>query len=401
MRPRRQAGQVFKRGKVWVLRYWEDQTRDGAPYRARVTKILGSTSEYRTQSDAENRAAVLMVTAGVNVVSKSAPDSAMTLGDFIEHRYFPQLEGRLTQSGALHLEPSTLKGYRDIWRFRVENDPVVKVRLRDFTAADAQQFFSRIDPDLTHQSHLRIRAFLSGVFTSAAGLNAFEGAHPIQKKTKVGGRTKKQTTNLTERERKIQASNTHAYTLEEVAEMLNKLPEPARTVCAVAAFTGLTRSELPALKWADYDGTTINVQRKVWNGLVGAPKTESREAGVYVIGLLRKILTKYKQAFPPMGDDGWIFRGEKLQRPLSLDNLSRRDIPQYIDGAWFGWHAFRRGLGTRLNEAGVDDKDIQSILRHADISTTQAFYILPSQERAKAGLKKLEKMLRVTYGIKA
>ena len=82
------------------------------------------------------------------------------------------------------------------------------------------------------------------------------------------------------------------------------------------------------------------------------------------------------------------------------DNLSRRDIPQYINGAWFGWYAFRRGLGTRLNEAGVDDKVIQSILRHADISTTQAFYILPSRERAEAGMKKLDKTLRSKYGIK-
>jgi hypothetical protein len=30
--------------------------------------------------------------------------------------------------------------------------------------------------------------------------------------------------------------------------MLDKLPEPARTVCAVAEFTGLTRSELKGLK---------------------------------------------------------------------------------------------------------------------------------------------------------
>jgi len=87
-------------------------------------------------------------------------------------------------------------------------------------------------------------------------------------------------------------------------------------------------------------------------------------------------------------------------RPLDLDNLSRREIPQYINGAWFGWHAFRRGLGTRLNEAGVDDTDIQSILRHADVSTTQAYYILPNHERAQAGMKKLEKTLRAKYGIK-
>jgi len=115
------------------------------------------------------------------------------------------------------------------------------------------------------------------------------------------------------------------------------------------------------------------VQRKIWNDYIGAPKTEAREAGVFVIPLLREILAKYKKDFPP-GEEDWIFRGEKFLRPLDLDNLSRREIPQYINGAWFGWHAFRRGLGTRLNEAGVDDKDIQNILRHADDSTTQAFY---------------------------
>jgi integrase len=166
------------------------------------------------------------------------------------------------------------------------------------------------------------------------------------------------------------------------------LPEPGRTVCAVAAFTGLTRSELKGLKWEDYDGETINVRRKIWNDHVGAPKTEAREAGVYVVPLLRKILAKFKVSHPPVGE-GWVFRGEKTLRPLDLDNLSRREIPKYITGAWFGWHAFRRGLGTRLNEAGVDDKDIQSILRHADVSTTQAFYILPSRARAEAGLRSL------------
>jgi len=44
---------------------------------------------------------------------------------------------------------------------------------------------------------------------------------------------------------------------------------------------------------------------------------------------------------------------------------------------------------------------IQSILRHADISTTQAFYILPNRDRAEAGLKKLGVVARKKYGIKA
>ncbi|HXN25240.1 MAG TPA: tyrosine-type recombinase/integrase [Candidatus Dormibacteraeota bacterium] len=154
------------------------------------------------------------------------------------------------------------------------------------------------------------------------------------------------------------------------------------------------------MKWGDYDGQTLNVRRKIWGDHIGAPKTAAREAGVFVVPLLRKILKKYKESFPA-GEEDWIFRGERLMRPLDLDNLSRRVIPQFINGAWFGWHAFRRGLGTRLNEAGVNDKDIQSILRHADVSTTQAYYILPNDERAQAGMKKLGKTLQTKYGIKA
>jgi len=51
--------------------------------------------------------------------------------------------------------------------------------------------------------------------------------------TKAGGQTKKEDTlkGLSEkarlRKKKVQASNEHAYTLEEVAEMPDQLPEPA------------------------------------------------------------------------------------------------------------------------------------------------------------------------------
>jgi integrase len=83
-------------------------------------------------------------------------------------------------------------------------------------------------------------------------------SNPMEE-TKAGGRTKKaDPKDLDLRRRKIQASHEHAYTLEEVAEMLDKLPEPSRTVCAVAAFTGPTRSELRGLKWEDYAGETIS-----------------------------------------------------------------------------------------------------------------------------------------------
>jgi hypothetical protein len=45
------------------------------------------------------------------------------------------------------------------------------------------------------------------------------------------------------------------------------------------------------------------------------------------------------------------------------------------------------GVGTRLNAAGANDQDIQSISRHADVSTTQAFYILRAVSGPKRALK--------------
>jgi hypothetical protein len=48
----------------------------------------------------------------------------------------------------------------------------------------------------------------------------------------------------------------------------------------------------------------------------------------------------------------------------------------------------------------VDAVDIQSILRHANIATTLAYYTFPNPEKAKAGLKKLTEAVRKKYGVK-
>lgn len=179
--------------------------------------------------------------------------------------------------------------------------------------------------------------------------------------------------------------------------MINKLPEPTRTVCALSAFTGLTRSELWGLKREDYDGERIHVHRKIVNGVEGAPKTEAREDSVYIVPPLRKLLANYLREFPSIGQ-GWFFRGRK-GGPLNLENLAR-DTSIHLNGSWHGFHAFRRGLGTRLNAAGVDNKHIQSILRHADVSTTMAYYVQPDREGAERGLRKLGKAIQKKYKIK-
>jgi integrase len=406
MRPRIQQGQVKLHGAQWVLAFYKEVRKsDGSVERKRVQEFLAPYTLYPVRDPEHVREKladkIASILRPVNANIADPLDGTLSLADYITQKYFPRLDQRLQLEGAMHIEPATIKGYRDIFNKHVVNKPAAKVPIGKFTAKDGQEFLESLPQKLSHNTHLRVKAFLSGVFTLALQTNTLAGVNPMDA-TKAGGLSKgRKESDLTPRELKTKRSNEHAYTLEEVAEMMNKLLEPARTICAVAAFTGLTRSEIPALKWSDYDGKTISVARKKWRGHIGQPKTEAREAGVPVAPILQKILEKYRsnKNFPPV-EDGWMFYGQKEKKPIDMDNLSRREIPQFINGAWFGWHAFRRGLGTRLNEMGVDDSDIQSILRHGEISTTQAYYILPNIERAKAGIKKLGAVAQKKYGIK-
>ena len=59
---------------------------------------------------------------------------------------------------------------------------------------------------------------------------------------------------------------------------------------------------------------------------------------------------------------------------------------------WHGWHAFRRGLATNLYRLGVPDKTIQSILRHANLSTTMNAYVKSVPADATAAMKAFEEL---------
>jgi hypothetical protein len=57
---------------------------------------------------------------------------------------------------------------------------------------------------------------------------------------------------------------------------------------------------------------------------------------------------------------------------------------------WKGLYACRRGAGTILTELTGDALAAQIVLRHKDIAVTTAYYVKPSLEAGKKGLKLLE-----------
>jgi integrase len=170
--------------------------------------------------------------------------------------------------------------------------------------------------------------------------------------------------------------------------MISVLPKPASTVIAVAGFTGLREGEIRGLQWRDYDGQSLNVCRSVWRTHVVAPKTESSGDMVPVIPSLRVILDEHRNGVPNT-PTAYIFAGERRGTPLHLDNLSRRVIQPAINGGWQGWHAFRRGLATRLHEGKVQIEVIQEILRHSDPKVTRDSYVMVKSQKTRKALGRL------------
>lgn len=201
---------------------------------------------------------------------------------------------------------------------------------------------------------------------------------------------------------------THAYSIEEIGGILAALlalddglpcspekghisPAVAFAIAATAAFTGLRRSELRGLRWEDYSGSGLAIRRSAWELHVESTKTEDSEATVPVIGILAQTLNTWRVR---SGDPsaGYMFASSK-GTPLNINNLEKRVIRPTLRKAgiaWYGWHAFRRGLGTNLHAMGVDDLTIQRILRHSNVAITQAYYIKTAPASAVAAMQLFE-----------
>jgi len=173
--------------------------------------------------------------------------------------------------------------------------------------------------------------------------------------------------------------------------MLKSIIGPARAVIAVFAYTGLRKGEVAALRWENWRDGLLWVEQSAWRGQFTDPKSHRSKAPVPVIGPLAKILEECRAG----QTEGLIFRSSR-GTPLNLENFARRTVRPLLEKLelpWYGWHAFRRGLATNLNQIGVDPKDVQAILRHADFQTTMNHYVKVVPESVKRAMERFETLM--------
>lgn len=383
---REQKGYLFHKGQSWFLRYADSVLVNGAVTRKLVCKKLDVPygGEYRTKASVKPFVRDLLRPVNAGVLN---PASTMPIAQFVDDVYFPQY-------AETNLRTSTRKHYEQIWN-RYLKPRIGQVALRDFRTVHAERLLSDIarQDSLGRHTLKHIKAFLSAIFKQAKRLGILDGINPVMDVSIP---------------RVPEGEDTYAVSLDELHTMrfvLDGVAETkaqtaaratARIVILAAALTGLRKSELRGLRWSDYTGTELYVNRSVWGSEVNETKTRRSKAPIPVVRELAKELNQLRDGMGTLAQpDAPIFQAGN-GKPLNLDNLARRTIIPALQGTgtqWHGWHSFRRGVATTLHALGVDDITIQRILRHSSIAITQGIYIKSVSESQVAAMDALNDAL--------
>jgi len=357
-------GSITRHRGWWCLRYRERiREGDALVWVLRSKRIARVDSLHKTKRSVERLAESMM--EPVNAARKNPNESSgaiFRLGEFVETKYFPAIEGKR--------EASTIDGYKKTWN-RYLNPRCANWLMHD---RETHHFETMLDEiakteNLGAQTMAHVRFFLSGVYDFAIhkGYLAKGTTNPL-----IGVETSK-----------VEEAETRAYTAEETILLLDVLPPMPRTIVAVMGFAALRNSEVRGLQWPDYlpaNGNQlgmIQINRKVWRGRIGKPKTKKSKAPVPVIPQLAVILEEHRRACGGV-TTGPIFPGRKPAIGCDLDGVYRHHMKSLLRGIgfeWEGWYGLRRGTATTLDRLGVPVEVAAMILRHTNSRTTEKHYV--------------------------
>ena len=146
---------------------------------------------------------------------------------------------------------------------------------------------------------------------------------------------------------------TNILTPAEFAALLPELKVRERTMVILAGNTGLRRSELVALTWADIDLELmqVNVRRSCVRSRFGETKTEASRRPVPLHPSVARALAVWKEETLYKKDADFLFPSVRLngKKPVTPDMVLKKSIRPALLRAGItdkviGWHSFRHHL---------------------------------------------------------
>jgi integrase len=350
---RYQRGSVYKSGKrgkrVWVGMWREDVPIAGGGFTRRQRKVkLGTVAEIPDRADALERLAVLM---------RQKPTTRLAFAELVE---------RWKTAVVPTLKDSTAANYQyNLERYLV---PAFGSReINSLNRFDVETFLAGKSSAYCRNTLRGMRAALRGVLTWAVDhewipKNVCSGV----KLPKAGKRSQRP-----------------HITAGQVASLVARMPEPTATLILFIAITGIRIGEAVGIKWSDFDGDVLHIQRRIYERREGTPKTKSSDRFIPIpAALLERLRT--------LGDGEWIFR-TSAGTPLDPRNAMNRFVRPVASALGFrlgGWHSFRHAFSTELLKK-YPVKVVSEILGHGDIETTLAIYQHPSVDDRRAPLNEM------------
>jgi integrase len=272
------------------------------------------------------------------------------------------------------LKPSTLRGYRSIVDAYLL-PAFGERRVEEITTAEVERWRAELAPagrveKLGNSSKNRIVVLLHGVFARACKVYGLP-VNPIS---------------AVERHRVRSAGDIEVFSPEEVWSLVRAAAcDQDGAIYLTAAFTGLRRGELLALRWRDIDfvGSNVRVRASYVGGSLTAPKS-GKVRSVPLAAEVAETLAKLAQREWLVGDDDLVFPGD---RGTYLDGSAlRRRYLQALERAGLRrlrFHDLRHTFGTRMISK-TDIRRVQEWMGHADVQTTMRYlHYAPREEDAK------------------
>ncbi|MGB8582078.1 MAG: tyrosine-type recombinase/integrase [Candidatus Sulfotelmatobacter sp.] len=124
------------------------------------------------------------------------------------------------------------------------------------------------------------------------------------------------------------------------------------------------------MKWSDFDGNLLRVQRRIYNGDVGKVKSLRSVRSLPLDGKLIDRINTLRS------NREWVFCSE-AGTPVDPGNARRRYLrpaTALCGIVMGGWHDFRHTLSTKMRKAGVHPKVISDLLGHSKVNLAMDVY---------------------------
>jgi integrase len=367
-----QDGFLFKRGKrkkVWVGRWREDVIGpDNQMSPIRRSQVLGTVQEIPTRRDAQRIFDDLLrkVNSG-----EFRPQAVWTFRRFVEDRWKPDVFPTLKYS--------TQKFYSNMIDAHL-NPAFGDMQLRLITKDAVQSFLNAKAKNGSSWKTVKHIRTAFGTIIEAAVRDELMISNPVRK---------------TRLPRRSQAEESLEISPATIATLIEKLPEPSRSIATLLAATGLRIGELLALRWQDVDleKKYLWVRQTVYEGHFDEPKSKRSKRKVPLAPISLNILgTLHRPGIEPSR----LIFSARNGSPLSRRNLLNRQLKPVCKSLGLtdvNWHWFRHAHATLLDSVGATLGTTQALLGHSSPDMTRGNYIESVPEDARKAVEKVGQLI--------